>query len=600
MIEPFVPLLVIVGSVLAARLACTEPKELTRVFGRFNAALDSFARLFCRPDAAEQAAIDEHLTRLRCQTPRDYRNWCAARGFRATMKKSAAKRRGERFVDEADRLAEMFGRVGEARQRGPIHLVGRGLAGQTNVSGTLRLHQIAWGAERTAGNAAALAYGRLVLHLTACLVRSAPDAKPQQVVDAIGHWALAIAKLAAHAPNWVRDPSVLTDCDADEDDVFEVPPVRQSTREADLRDAAAAAVGHVVGRYGVPRWLLVMLSSDAHHYAGIVGPSMLDFAVDRVVFRHRSPRELTFPIPLSRKAIGLLDRAAAMLTVPLPTPLQLMRAAQTLALRRSVSTDRLHAIVTSRLTWVSGGGRADWADHDSAADLIAWLVAHDDLPDDEMNRVIELFHAVRFIPLPVWMEDGHQESVILDPELSLGRLSTEQVCGWVRSHAWLLDAESEDDLSDDDDDENAPPDRILENAPRDEGVTGSKAVAHVVAGDESGPFVMVPVQTLSELHAEGDAMSHCIGDYDWEVAGGMVEVWSLRQPRRTVGSHRYVPLMRRVTVSVEVDQVSGRRRVTQCARKANQPPRPQEFEAIRQWAAAQGCEVAEHADHPDV
>lgn len=120
-----------------------------------------------------------------------------------------------------------------------------------------------------------------------------------------------------------------------------------------------------------------------------------------------------------------------------------------------------------------------------------------------------------------------------------------------------------------------------------------RTIERVVLAETGECFSFVKLQTAEALQEEGDAMNHCVGNYESLVAEGTLEIWSVRRrqhdrslpsrrSRRSRPGGRSTRLVRCVTLSLAAD------RIVQCRGRTNRQPTATELAIVRQWASDRG------------
>jgi hypothetical protein len=105
--------------------------------------------------------------------------------------------------------------------------------------------------------------------------------------------------------------------------------------------------------------------------------------------------------------------------------------------------------------------------------------------------------------------------------------------------------------------------------------------------DKSVSYALVEMLNTYELSTEGQAMSHCVGDYADNCREGTCSIWSLR---------RYEGERFRRLVTIEVSTES--RMLVQICGPCNEPPTELDMKLIFQWAQREKLDLGEFAPQP--
>ena len=513
---------------------------------------ERYATVRARAEAAatrtHDAAADRfrrHLSDLKLSNDEEYRMFCKRLGLSLTRLKSRPEQRFELFVS----------RLGD----GTIKSLPGGQLNRTQR----RILRVVFGAEPTRRLRRNIDLRRLQP-----LIEAQSKPPPQQrVQDAFNeltatvflqrtiagqqtHYALnepslvpAVKMLARLSDRWVRTP-----CELTFEDLSTCP------RIEDMPLALFRDLSRVVAPHGLPGWLLPLISATPTCLRQVGLRPDAASTWTRHLAGGKRGRDLPFPAFVSRRAIGQLERVA----LPWLSPTGLFRAAQAAAMGASVERARRIGVRTQE-EWHAIGTEAE---ERGRSDLLAWLVAHDDLPDGAIGCVFDHWTRRRTESRVEYDLNGRPVHLPPNPSYSLSSTSTaetlsriaaekrRQTLSYSRLHSrWKLD-------------------RVT------------------LATGET--FVMVPLQSEAEFDAEGEAMSNCVGSYFHEFQTGDHCVLSLREwPQESPGPPKTIDtLKRRVTLCVEPD-----RGVVECAGRGNRDPDEVETAAVRQWASRRGLLV---------
>ena len=98
-----------------------------------------------------------------------------------------------------------------------------------------------------------------------------------------------------------------------------------------------------------------------------------------------------------------------------------------------------------------------------------------------------------------------------------------------------------------------------------------------------GPIVWTirQLRTPDQLHAEGEAMMHCVASYHWSCAEGYCTIWSLVASGQTIE--------RRQTIEVDRNDT-----IVQCRGHLNRDPTSEEWSIVQAWADEVGLRVSSY------
>ena len=295
----------------------------------------------------------------------------------------------------------------------------------------------------------------------------------------------------------------------------------------------------------LPLWFATVFPEPRRDHRRLSDARLRDW-YDHFATRGGRARDLTFPIPMSRRAIGQLDAASRL--VDSSPPVRLFRAAQALAL--GASRKRTKEIAESML-----GLSMHDADREAfRLQITAWLVAHNDFPCESIDRIVFYVEDRRYRKVGQWTADGQFVRRPIDPRCSLSGVPTWEALAWLSREKQRIQRTTQ----------------LTQTA----ATCGYRLSADLLQmPDDNRSYLMVPLQDGRDFVDEGEAMSNCIADYFETFVRGINSLWSLRQ-RMPDNS-----LRRRVTVCVNA--TFG---ITQCYGRGNRRPDERERAAVREWA----------------
>ena len=519
-----------------------------------------------RERAAASEAFREHRRALGCDTVAEYEAWCRRRGLSASIAKSEVWRGRERIAWEIEQtllaVSEQLGpRSMAILARLPTAITsanGSALKFDADSDGSIeqRLEvAIATTARQLTATGESQALGRLLVRLAVHLLGTRATA--ETVGEFLIDWMPALGRLARLHRDWQISLDRLEQRNL----------VCSQCGKIHDETVAVKLVDALVAPKGLPRWLTQMLraSEQSLEAAALSSSTIVDW-IRHVGVRKQRARTLTFPIPMSRRAIGQLDRVSRWKYEPLMT----LRAAQLFGLDRTASDDRVQMIASSTL------GQSIESDQRERfrTELMMWLLAHEELPANRIAQAIRSIERQKFEPVYEWTERGTYELRTRQRELTMSQFSASSLLR-------RLDAEWDRVMSVESD--AAVPrweDRAVAEHPRRTADT-----IRLPAG--GGTFVMVPLVSREDFVAEGEAMSNCVASYFSKYAAGEAMLWSLRRPAASLRRRRASgPLVRCVTICV-----SQQNQVSECRGRGNREPYGVEVEAVATWAASRGIDA---------
>ena len=342
----------------------------------------------------------------------------------------------------------------------------------------------------------------LLTHIAKTRCKLLDDIQGHAARPGEGSYIEAIARLAAHASNWLRPPEAWR------------PNSKNPQRQF------LSLTQHLLARYEVPAFLNSVWFDGRHRMA----PRYRCWYVHLV--QGGRLRDCTFPIAYTKRMAHCFMQAPDDVSVP-----QAIRWGQVLGLSGDARLAR--ALVATRL-----GERFD---HDDFwISVVRWFIANPMLDPVHIHPIIDYLQHQRFVPVDIQMGDQLQRQP-LQPNLSMQGRTAEsllrQMAGW------------HDELSYD-------PLLIDVDQWRPSGIAGLLFDEGQRRTPSWRQWSIRELLTTRALAAEGRAMQHCVASYAMSCAQGHSSIWTLE--RRSLDGQEKCVTIEVLPQSRHICQIRGR------------------------------------------
>ncbi len=425
----------------------------------------------------DEASLRLHIRQLGLDTVEAYQAWCRNHGLDPALDKSEAQRRQE--------LSRLQGIAMQARhkairrlRRDPLDVLIAVCDGQLESDNLLQVefeHFLAILNRRGRLGEPAIdrqVLKRLLTHLAKVRCKLLDDVLRQATRPGEDGYIEAIARLAAHAPSWLRPPETW----------------RPSSKN--VRRQFLSLTQHLLARYEVPAFFNSVWFDSRHRMA----PRYRSWYVH--LAQGGRLRDCTLPIAYTKRMAHCLMQAPDDITVS-----QAIRWGQVLGLGGDARLAR--ALVNTRL-----GERFD---HDGFwIGVVRWFVAHPMLDPAHVHPIVDYLHHQRFVSVDVQVGE-HLQRRPLQPNLSMkGRTPAtllRQMEGWHHRLSYR------------------PP--VTVDQWQASGLSGLWFNEGQRRTASWRQWSIRELLTARALMAEGHAMQHCVASYALSCARGSSSIWTL-------------------------------------------------------------------------
>ena len=463
--------------------------------------------------------LQRHLTALDLNSIEEYVQWCQRNGFSTRVDKHWRQRCKERYFASQSAISRTV-RSRKTQKRHPRRTLNQIFSGQLEAeslgSPHLRLiHQLA----QQVPSPIQRVFRDVALKAESCsqLLSSRPAIKEFGTQPG-NTFINGLLRLCHHHDDWLQP----------------IDSWRPSSRNPSRQ--FHSLVRHLLAKYSIPAFM------DSVWF------QQRDDAMRRENWFKKlakgcSPRDLDFPIPVTKKMTGPFSRSTNVSTVE-----EALRLAQIISLggeRRlfeSVLDSRMSDDFGNETFWVT---------------VVHWLVKNPMLAPDQVSPLIDYIYRRKFESDEFTEEHLGEFSMKGRTALSLLR----QMHRW---HARLRQRVGTSDVE-------WGISTINEFSFQD-GEVSDQSTRH---------WTIRELLNWKELHAEGRAMRHCVASYASMCCRGETSIWSLGVERNSGRRSRVLTI--EVTPKTKViRQIRGRR---------NRLARAKELEILRRWADQEGLEL---------